>query len=168
MAVWDIFEIEQGYRIGRSVVRGGNKMGVFRNDNAILCDMLANLRLVGYGGEKTSVGLARIAPTRAAVEGRLVWIVVRDAGVSAHHHQPAEIPCQSRHSENCLDTGVLLFGSQAKTGAVPIAGHPRGQGRDNCVLKLFTPSTISPGKQCAFDHLQAEEPPERLDHDVRR
>ena len=104
-----VFQVKQLNLVGRCVHLAGEKVRVGRNLDAGLEQPFSHFLVVRHHREHAGVGLPFVAATGAAIEGRLVGVVVRRAAVRAEQDEPRKVHRQSHHAQGRVDREDLFL-----------------------------------------------------------
>lgn len=94
----------------------GQKMGISGNGNATGEQLGPHGRMVRHGGDGSRVGQALIAAAGAAIERRLVGIVLRRTAMGAENHHPRKIRRESHQAESGFHEVRLLGDGESRLG----------------------------------------------------
>src|SRR5262245_51331675 len=110
-----VFKIEELDVIRGRVVLPSNEISVLWNRDAVLREFFPHSVLIGHERQDARVGIAGIAPARAAIERSFEGIVLRSATVGTKKHQAGEITSQSHDPQRGLDHKGLFVRSKARS-----------------------------------------------------
>ena len=104
------FLVEKNNPVGSGVVLGRDEHRVGGDLNAEVAQARAHLGLIEDRRRGAGTRAALLAATCAAVQRRLVRVVLRGAAVTAEHHGPGEIRCEPHHGERDLSEQDSILG----------------------------------------------------------